>query len=80
SPIRNGSRNSALIGLQDFFATFAELTNQSMNTGDGLDSQSFFKILISDQNTSLRDTLLAQANNSNTFGQMSKKMIRENSW
>ena len=80
SPIRNGSRNSALIGLQDFFATFAELTNQSMDTGDGLDSQSFFKILIGDQNTSLRDTLLGQANNSNTFGQMSKKMIRENSW
>ena len=80
SPIRAGSKNSALIGLQDLFATFAELTNQSMSTGDGLDSQSFFNILIGNKNASSRKILLAQANNDKNFGQMSKKMIREDKW
>ena len=51
-----------------------------MSTGDGLDSQSFFNILIGNKNASSRKILLAQANNDKNFGQMSKKMIREDKW
>ncbi len=80
SPIQAGSQSKALIGLQDLFATFAELTTQSMKTGDGLDSQSFLGILLGENKSTERSELLVQANNGKYFNQQSKKALRENQW
>jgi arylsulfatase A-like enzyme len=85
----NGKQNSqispravsdSLIGLQDIYATLAELTNQPMNQGDGLDSQSFLSSLLGQKNSLARSSLLIQANNGTFHGQQSKKSVRENDW
>ena len=80
SPIQPGSRSETLIGLQDLFATFSELTTQSMKVGDGLDSQSFLGTLLGEKKFTERSTLLVQANDGEYFNQQSKKALRENQW
>ena len=80
SPIQPGSQSSALIGLQDLFATFSELSAQSVGLKDALDSQSFLGILLGKEKSKERSTLLLQANNGKFFNQQSKKAIRENQW
>ncbi len=80
SPIQPGSRSSALVGLQDLFATFSELSAQSVGLKDALDSQSFLGILLGKEKSKERSTLLLQANNGKFFNQQSKKAIRENQW
>lgn len=80
SPVQPNSVSDALIGLQDLFATFAELTTQQMNHKHGLDSQSFLGVLLSKKDVQQRESLLVQANDGSFHGQQSKKMIRQESW
>ena len=80
SPINPGIQSSALIGLQDLYATLSELTGQSMDLTDGLDSQSFLSSLLGNKNSSSRSSLFMQANNGKLFSQQSKKTVREKNW
>ena len=80
SPIKPGTLSDALIGLQDLYATFAEITFQPMQISDGLDSQSFLGTLLGKKGENTRSSILIQANNGKYHGQQSKKSVRENSW
>ena len=80
SPISAGSHSDALIGLQDLYATFAELLKQPMGLRDGLDSQSFLGSLVGEKIVPGRTSLLIQANNGKSHGQQSKKAVRESNW
>ena len=80
SPIPPGSESNALIGLQDLYATFAELTMQPMGLEDALDSQSFLGSLLGKKDKLNRTSLLIQANNGKYHGQQSKKSVREKEW
>jgi arylsulfatase A-like enzyme len=81
SPIKPGTLSDALIGLQDLYATFAEITFQPMQISDGLDSQSFLGTLLGKKGRkNLVRPILIQANNGKYHGQQSKKSVRENSW
>jgi hypothetical protein len=80
SPIKPGTLSDALIGLQDLYATFAEITFQPMQISDGLDSQSFLGTLLGKKDENTRSSILIQANNGKYHGQQSKKSVRENSW
>ncbi|MEA2069541.1 MAG: arylsulfatase [Verrucomicrobiota bacterium] len=80
SPIPPGTRNAQLIGLQDIYATLAELTGQSLEKDQGLDSQSFLKALRDPDLPPLRDHLYAQANNEDVPGQRLMKMVRMGDW
>ena len=80
SVIQPGSRSDALIGLQDLYATLAELTGQQLAADQGLDSQSFFGVLTGQKNPETRTTLLVQANDEDKPGQQNMKMVREGDW
>ena len=80
SPIQPNTTCDALIGLQDLFATLAELTTQPMDVRHGLDSQSFLELMRGIKGAKRRKSILAQANNGTFNGQQSKKMLREDSW
>ena len=80
SPVQPGSISDGLIGLQDLFATFAEITSQPMNRAHGLDSQSFLSMLLGKKDAQARQSLLVQANNGTFHGQQSKKMLRNGAW
>jgi arylsulfatase A-like enzyme len=60
SPIRPRRRSNALVGLQDIYATFAELTGQAIETDQGLDSHSFLSVLLGEGESQARRHLLAQ--------------------
>jgi arylsulfatase A-like enzyme len=78
--IQPGSRSDALIGLQDIYATLAELTGQELDPSQGLDSQSFLSVLIGEATASPRATLFVQANEENVDGQRLMKMVRDGDW
>ena len=80
SPIKPATISEALIGLQDLYATFSEITLQPMQISDGLDSQSFLGTLLGKKDAKTRSSILIQANNGKYHGQQSKKSVRENSW
>lgn len=79
SVIQPGSRSDAIVGLQDFYATLAELTGQDMAVSQGLDSESFVSALLG-RETEPRSSLLVQANDGEGFGQRLMKMVREGPW
>ena len=79
SLIAPGSRSDAIIGLQDIYATLSELTRQALPTNQGLDSQSFFKVLRG-QPAATREFLMVQANNGKGPGQRLMKMLRQGDW
>ena len=80
SPVKPGSMSDSLIGLQDIFATLAEITLQTIDRAHGLDSQSFLGILLGKKEAIGRQSLLVQANNGTFQGQQSKKMFRNGTW
>ena len=80
SLVRAGSTSDSLVGLQDLYASLAELTFQPMHSNEGLDSQSFLPALLGRNKKSLRKSLLVQSNNGEYFAQQSKKAVRENNW
>lgn len=80
SKIPPGTRCSQLIGLQDIYASLAELTGQTLSENQGLDSQSFLKALTGSNEPPLRDHLFVQANDENKNGQRLMKMLREGPW
>ena len=49
SVIAPGTRSDALVGLQDIYATFADLTGQAVEPDQGLDSESFLPVLNGDR-------------------------------
>lgn len=75
-----GSRSAQLIGLQDVYATLAELTGQLPDAGQGLDSCSFLPVLTGEQDAFGRQTLFVQSNVENQPGQRFMKMVREGDW
>lgn len=77
--IAKGSRTDALVGLQDLYATLAELTGQTLAPEQGLDSRSFLPVLTG-KSESARRTLLVQANVEDVPGQRLMKMIRDGDW
>ena len=80
SPITPAATSSALVGLQDIFATLAELTGQTLKAEQGLDSQSFVPALLQQNPTHLRHELLVQANDGDGWGQKLAKGFREDQW
>ena len=81
STIAQAATSSALVGLQDIFATLAELTGQTLDPKhDGLDSQSFLPALLQQGSSQLRHELLIQANDGDGWGQKLAKAFRENQW
>ncbi len=83
SPIREGSRSSALVGLQDLYATVAELTDQPLAEGEAIDSHSFLGILMARPGFQGREELLIQSNLDNreaSWGQNSSRAFRVGSW
>ena len=62
SPVPPGSRSDQLVGGTDFFATFAELTEQRIEKEQGLDSSSFLPALLGREKHPGRNHLLVQAN------------------
>ena len=80
SKVPPGTQSSQLIGLQDIYATLAEVTGQSLKTDQGLDSQSFLRALKEPDCPPLRDHLFVQANNEDVPGQRLMKMVRMGPW
>ena len=80
SVIAPGSRSDALVGLQDIYATFANLTGQAVALDQGLDSESFLAVLNGDQPNSNRKSLFVQANAEPRHGQQLAKMVRMGDW
>ena len=81
STIAQAVTSSALVGLQDIFATLAELTGQTLDPKhDGLDSQSFLPALLQQDSSRLRHELLIQANDGDGWGQKLAKAFRKNQW
>ena len=65
--------SDALIGLQDLYTTFAEITLQPMQKSDGLDSQSFLETLLGKEDANTRSSMVIQANNGN-YHEQSKNL------
>ena len=80
STITPAATSSALVGLQDIFATLAELTGQTLQAKQGLDSQSFLPALLQQNPVHLRHELLVQANDGDGWGQKLAKAFREDQW
>ncbi len=80
STIPPAATSPALVGLQDIFATLAELTGQTLRAEQGLDSQSFLPALLQQNPTHLRHELLVQANDGDGWGQKLAKGFREDQW
>ncbi len=80
STIPPAATSSALVGLQDIFATLAELTGQTLRAQQGLDSQSFLPVLLQQDPTHERHELLVQANDGDGWGQRLAKAFRLNQW
>ena len=80
STITPATTSSALVGLQDIFATLAELTGQTLQAKQGLDSQSFLPALLQQDPVHLRHELLVQANDGDGWGQKLAKAFREDQW
>ena len=80
STITPAATSSALVGLQDIFATLAELTGQTLQAKQGLDSQSFLPALLQQDPVHLRHELLVQANDGDGWGQKLAKAFREDQW
>ncbi len=60
SQIPSGSRSDALVGLQDLYATFAELTGQSLGADDARDSRSFLAAMLGISDAPTRRRLMLQ--------------------
>jgi len=60
SRVRPGSRSDALVGLQDLYSTFAELTGQSLGPDDARDSRSFLGAMLGFEGTPTRRWLMVQ--------------------
>jgi len=60
SVVAPGSRTEQLIGLQDIYATLAELIERPQGADQGLDSASFLNVLRGKQTTPVREQLLVQ--------------------
>ncbi len=80
SVIAPGSRSNALVGLQDIYATLADLTGQAVQPDQGLDSESFLPVLNGDRVDSTRDSMFVQANSEPRYGQQLAKMVRMGDW
>ena len=80
STITPGTTSSALVGLQDIFATLADLTSQTLQAEEGLDSQSFLPALLQQDSSELRHGLLVQANDGDGWGQRLAKAFRLDQW
>jgi arylsulfatase A-like enzyme len=80
SVIAPGSRSDALIGIQDIYATLAELTGQSPAPDQGLDSFSFLPVLTGQTDPPRRTSLFVQANNEDRPGQRLTRMVRKGEW
>jgi arylsulfatase A len=61
STIKAGSRSNQLIGVQDVFATLADIAGQTPDENQGLDSQSFLPELLRQSTGSSRDHMMMQA-------------------
>ncbi|MCB1069144.1 MAG: arylsulfatase [Verrucomicrobia bacterium] len=80
SPVPPGVRSDALIGLQDLYATLAELTGHALARNEALDSFSFLGVLQNREAGHQRDELLIQSNNEPEWGQSSTRAFRVGSW
>ena len=60
SRVPPGSRSDALVGLQDLYATFAELTGQSLGPDDARDSRSFLGAMLGVSDAPTRRRLMVQ--------------------
>jgi arylsulfatase A len=80
SPIPPGRVSPAIVGLQDFFATFAEMTKQSFDANQGLDSFSIWQYLLGKPNAPVRQTLFVQSHDRGVVGQESTRLWRDGPW
>jgi len=61
-----GTRSDALVGLQDIYATLAELTGQALDANEALDSHSFLPALLGKESHEPRRWLMVQGQYSAT--------------
>jgi arylsulfatase A-like enzyme len=66
SPVPLGTRSDALVGLQDIYATLAELTGQALDANEALDSHSFLAALLGKESHEPRRWLMVQGQYSAT--------------
>jgi arylsulfatase A len=77
--ITPGSSSDALIGLQDIYATLAELVDAPFDPQQGLDSVSFLPQLVG-ASYQPRSHLLIQSNTDKRAGQNGQKALRQGPW
>jgi len=80
STIPPGTTSPALVGLQDIFATLADLTGQPVSETAALDSQSFLSTLLDTPDQQCRSTMLVQANDGEGWGQRLAQALYQDSW
>ena len=80
STIPPATTSAALVGLQDVFATLAEIVGQQISEQAALDSQSFLPALLQKPDQSCRKTLLVQANDGDGWGQRLARAVYQGPW
>ena len=78
-PLQQGRRSQALVGLQDIYATLAEVAGIAVPEDQAIDSRSFLPTL-SGQDPLGRATLFVQGHNDDSNGQRGAMMWREGPW
>jgi len=73
-PIKQGGRSSQLVGIQDIYATLAELTGVSVEAGQALDSLSFLPALRGE--SAKRNTMVMQGGDLHDY----RRCVREGEW
>ena len=80
SPIPPGRRTDALIGLQDVYATLAEMTGQSLADDEAVDSFSYYRLWRGEEDAPQRAEMLIQSNNEPEWGQDGTRAYRAGPW
>jgi len=80
STIPPATTSAALVGLQDVFATLAEVVGQQISEQAALDSQSFLPALLLKPDQRCRKTLLVQANDGDGWGQRLAQAVYQGPW
>jgi len=80
SIIPPGTSSEVLVGLQDIFATLAEITGEQISEQAALDSQSFLPALLQEPDLSCRETMLVQANDGDAQGQRLARAVYQGPW
>ncbi|MBK5965458.1 hypothetical protein CCR95_15520 [Thiocystis minor] len=80
SSIRKGARIESLVGIQDLFATFAELVGVDPPANQGRDSVSILPLLLGSTDQSPRDHMIQQSDTTESGSKAVHFAYRSGSW